>query len=162
MSVVASKRRRSKLDVIDRAERLQDLILDLTQRNFGAFSRKVHLRTRFTYGNYDSEVEVAKRRLLLQEYSRQVHQIVTSIIGDLRAANAIYPVVEQDYNMRRFYQTQALSECDVLEGKLNSIANEFDVDISKYAAPINHPGIIKHEIRKWRSSDTRRRKELTG
>ena len=160
MSVVLSKRRRSKLEVIYKAEQLNDILVDLMQRNFAINSRYAKFRYGFFNGNSISETEITKRRILLSEYKKQVNNIIERIIHDLRSANAIFPTKDEDFEERRKYQNQAISECDVLEGILQKVARIFDVDLRAYKNPIENIITIKQQIKRWRSSDNLRRRKL--
>ena len=132
MSVLVSKRRESKLEVLVHAIRLQQELTKLIQRNFGI--RDIHriVRRKYAFGKEKTE-NYEKYICLMVKYKDQVNRIATELNINLRSANSIYPTNIEEVNLRRKYQTTAICNCEQLICLLHLVVDIFEVDLNIYS-----------------------------
>ena len=89
-------------------------------------------------------------------------RILQELILHITKANTIYVQNMHEYEMRRGYQTEAISDCYCIYQELQYIAAVFDIDLN-YLIPILED--IEKEIdllKGWRQSDNKRKPRGNG
>ena len=161
MSVLASDRPESKLEVIHHAGVMRDMFNQLVLRNFGIRDVGPIARRKYILGKDNTENR-EKYECLLEEYRGAIVRFAARVEQDVSAANGIYPKSMSEYNQRRAYQNDALAACRQLTVEIQNVVGTFDVDINKYAP---YSDAINREIdliNCWRRSDNRFLKHFAG
>lgn len=159
MSVLVSRRRESKLEVLIHAVRLQQEFTKLLQRNFGIRDINTIVRRKYAFGKEKTE-NCEKYICLMVKYKDQVNRVVTELNVNLRSANSIYPTTIDEYRLRRTYQTTAIGNCEQLICLLQLVVDIFEVDLNIYN---NYIKMLDKEIlliKGWRQKDNKMRKTL--
>ena len=143
MSVNKGDRRESKVQFDATYFKVFDDAVNLTENNFYAKSDVAEKRKRF-----------------IDRMGDAVLKSVTEIGTQIRLANSIYPMYQSELEQRRIAQEKAIGYCFDLLTKYQLILTELKVPQEKHTEEINH---LVHEInclKKWRSSDNKRFKNL--
>lgn len=161
MSVLASKRRESKFEVIVFADELRQMFVEFSLRDFGVKDLEQLVRTRYAQGK-DKTENFSKYRDLMRKSKDQVNQQTALITSNVRGANTIYPRNLHEYEVRRDYQNYALAHCEILVKELQHIVEIFDVDVNTYRRYINAIDREIGLIKSWRQSDNKIKSYLQG
>jgi hypothetical protein len=159
MSVIASKRKESKLEAIIYAKELHNMLIDFMLRDFGVKNLEHMVQLRYAYGKDETE-NYSKYSYLMINYKKRIDKLTNSLVNNVRAANALYPTSMHEYEIRRDYQNVAIANCEQLMNELQLIVETFDVDVnlySRYTKAINREiGLIKS----WRQHDNRFKSQI--
>lgn len=161
MSVLVSKRRLSKLEVISFSVTLHDMLRDLIRRNFGVRDLDQIVRKRYAYG-LDKKEDFSFYRYQMARYKKRIDDTAALMTNNVRAANSIYPRSMSEYEQRRAYQNMAIANCEQLTKDLQTIVDLFDVDLNIYGKYVD---AIRREIdliKKWCQKDNKIKSYLTG
>lgn len=161
MSVLASKRRESRFEVLVFADELRRMFTEFAQRDFGVKDVDQLVRVRYACGK-DKIENFARYHDLMRKSKDQVIQETALITSNLRGANSIYPTTLHEYEIRRDYQNYALAHCEILIKELQHIVELFDVDVNAYRRYINAIDREIGLIKKWRQSDNKIKSYLQG
>lgn len=96
MSVLASKRKESKLEVIKYAENIEDMLLKLIQRNLGIRDYDHAIRQVYKILPNASN-DVFALQDLISQHKQNLNHISSDISNSLIAANTIYPTSLDKY-----------------------------------------------------------------
>ena len=155
MTVLKSKRTRSRLEVLYNTTRLHDDAVDLVLRSFGVYSRNSPLRHK-----YDKLVVNDKNReyldTLIEKYKSDLLESVTSIERNIRSAKSFYPSSKCEYDLRRLYQDEALAQCSTAMTILDEVVRIFDVDINCFKTVVERLTYQESLIKRWKKSDRKR------
>lgn len=161
MSVLVSKRKDSSLEVLIKSIELHNMLIEFMQRNFGIKDLEHFVQLRYAYGEDDKE-DYSKYRFLLFESKRRINYIASSLTGNLRSANSIYPTNLMECDKRRSYQTEGILDCELLIKELQHLIDIFYVDINVYKRYVEaidkEIGLIKN----WRQKDNKIRSRFSG
>lgn len=155
MSVLASKRKQSRFEVIVNAVSIHDMLLDLMAREFGLRKASSLVRKRNSAGCLTAK-ERGYYTLILNQSKSRIDYLCRQLISNIRAANSIYPVNDREYTSRREYQNCAIANCEQIIGELQRIIDIFDVDINLYIRYTDALTYEKKLIKSWRQSDNKR------
>ena len=152
MSVLVSKRKESRLEVITHAERLHRELVMLLQRNFGIrniddFVRNSYACRKIKYENFEYF------RYLMTNAKESIDKLAISLTNNLRGANSIYPKNLHELEVRRDYQNNAIVNCNQILKELQRVVEMFDVDINVYKGPIDGINREIGLIKSWRQRD---------
>ena len=99
-------------------------------------------------------------KLYIAIMTKEVFTTICEIGRFIRIANSIYPIYQSEYEQRRIAQDKAIGLCYDLLTKYQLMMKTLKVKDNKYVEEIKH---ILHEInclKKWRTSDNKRYKQL--
>lgn len=161
MSVLASKRKESKFEVITYSIELHDMLLDLMQRSFGVKDLNHLVRVRYAYGK-DKTEDFAKYRYLMINFKNRIDQLASQLTSNVRAANSTYPTSMHEYERRRDYQNSAIINCEQILKELQRIVEIFEVDVNTYGRYVNAIDREIGLIKKWRQHDNKIKAYLQG
>lgn len=149
MSVIAARRKESRLEVLIHANTLHDMLLELMQRNFGVKSIDRLVRRNYLFSKEQCEQRAYFRTVMNQSKIRIDH-LCRLLIENIRAANTIYPISNAEFERRRAYQNDALVNCEQIKSELQRVVDIFDVDINVYARYIEALNREIRLIKSWR------------
>lgn len=161
MSVLVSDRKESKFEAVIYSIELHALLTELMQRNFGIRDLDNLVRIRYAYGKDDKE-DFAKYRYLMQNFKSHIDHIAFLLTSNVRAANTLYPTSLHEYERRRDYQNDAITNCEQLIKELQRIVEVFEVDINIYGKYIEAIDREIGLIKKWRQKDNKIKTYLQG
>lgn len=161
MSVLVSKRKESKFEVLIYSVELHNMLIDLMQKSFGVKDLDNFVRKRYAYGK-DEKEDFYKYRYLIHNFKMRIDQTASLLTNNIRAANSIYPTSITEYEQRRGFQNNAIINCEQLLNELQRVVEIFEVDIniySRYVKAIDREiGLIK----KWRQKDNGLKSRFNG
>lgn len=173
MSVPKGKRSVSSVKYFDHAYDLVDsltkyLISDFgtkrTYNNLYVFTNKAKMddidkeEFKILVDKYHLDVETAYSYWLLEHYRNTMLNIMTELIKNISHAHTMYPNSVYEFNIRRQYQTDAISNCYDLKHTLQLAINIFPVNLKKY---IPYVKLIDEEIdylKNWRKDSNKFKK----
>ncbi len=161
MSVLVSDRKESKFEAVTYSIELYFMFVELMQRNFGIKDLNHIVRIRYAFGKDDKE-DFSKYVHLLQTSKNHIIHIASLLTSNIRAANTLYPTSLHEYEKRRDYQNDAITNCEQLIKELQQIVEIFEVDINIYG---NYVKAVDREIgliKKWRQRDNKIKSYLQG
>lgn len=161
MSVLVSKQKESRLEVIAHAERLHRKLIMLMQRNFGVRNVDDFVRESFACGSIKRE-NFEYFRYQMTSAKESIDKLAISLTNNLRGANCIYPKTLHELEVRRDYQNNAIVNCNQILKELQRVVEMFDVDINIYKESIE---AIKREIdliKSWRQRDNAMQARMRG
>ena len=154
MSVLVSKRKESKLEVIVYSIELHNMLVELMQRSFGVKNLDQLVRVRYAYGKDDRE-DFDKYHYLMYESKKRIDHLASLLTSNLVSANSRYPTTLHEYERRRDFQNDAIVNCEQLIKELQHVVDIFDVDLNlyeRYVTAIDREiGLIKN----WRQRDNK-------
>ena len=154
MSVIAARRKESKFEPIIFADELHSMLREFSQRNFAAKADFSLPRRRFEY-SAERGLVFWDSRYLLHTHKVTIDRIASTLTSNLRAANSIYPTSMNEYRLRRKYQTQAVANCEQLIKELQTIGDDFNVDINAFKRYVEAIDREINLIKKWRQRDNK-------
>ena len=161
MSVLVSKRNKSRLNVLVNADTIYDQLIELMQRNFGIRNMKHFVRVQYVYGKIESE-DFSKYSFLMNSAKKRLEQNASILANNLRTAKSIYPTNMTEYEERRKYQDLAIGNCRILLRELQRIADIFDVNLNIYTECVKSINSEIKMITAWRQKDNRFKSYLKG
>lgn len=156
MSVVKSKRKESKFEVLHNAYKLRKDVTMLALLRFGyktkerpnesesAKARRVGFETWFIH---DSRVAVIR--------------LLRDLVSNIIAANSLFPINDAEWDERRLYQDRAIANCYQLLQELQYVIDTVKPDVNRFtnvAAPIEKEINL---LKGWRKYDNKIRKSST-
>lgn len=159
MSVLVSKRKESKLEVVIFSTELHSMLIELMQRNFGVKNLKHAVRRRYHCTNSNKEGYDAYR-YLMQNFKNRIDNLASSLTSNVRAANSLYPTTVHEYERRRDFQNDAIVNCEQIIKELQQVVEVFDVDINLYNRYVHAIDRELGLIKKWRQSDNKIKSRL--
>ncbi len=154
MSVIVSKRKESRFEVLVHAISLHDMLLELMQRSFGVKDPRQLVRKKYLFGKEQSE-QYAYYRTVMVESKKQIDHLCRLMIANIRGANSIYAHSDAELNQRREYQNDAIVNCEQIKSELMRIVTIFEVDINLYARYIQAINREVNLIKTWRQRDNK-------
>lgn len=161
MSVLVSKRKESKFEVIIYSVELHNMLIEFMQRGFGVKNTDDLVRRRYAHGR-DNREDFAKYRYLMQNFKMRIDQTASLLTNNLRAANSIYPTSMHEYEQRRGFQNNAIVNCEQLVKELQRVVEIFEVDVNIYDRYIKAIDREIGLIKKWRQRDNKIKAYLKG
>ena len=131
MSVKVCDRNLSKMEVVWHATEIKDLIHGLCIRTFGIRDYNSFVRSRMS-AYADPKANQSSYVYLMFEYKKRLNYLVEDLISSARVANGIRMSSARNCDRRLEYQERTLSDCEMLIGKLQDVANTFDVDLNRF------------------------------
>lgn len=159
MTVVKSKRKESKLEVIHHAEKMRSDFMELLVRNFGIKDLNKVARKRYILGN-ESSNNIDKYVWYMSDCKQKLLYFLDLIIVNVRSANSIYPTSLHECDLRRNYQDQAIAACECAISKMQQIVDFFEVNVNCFKRYVELIDEEIHLIKKWRRSDNKLRKKF--
>lgn len=161
MSVIARRRHKSKLKVLDHADRLQADLRDLMLRNFGVKDPYKFVRPPHCYGKTPEEAR-DRAYYIIDTHKHNLDHLISVMIANLRAAHTLcYPISIEEYDKRREFQNFALINCEQITKELQTVVRDLDVDLNVYKRCVKSIDEQEKLIRKWRSSDNKIKRALS-
>lgn len=142
-SVKANERRKSNVEFDNNYFRVHDDAIRLIQNRFGASDKMNEI-----FHDY------------IDEMGLKIYAVIFDIGTHIRIANSIFPHYKSEYEERRLHQDKAIGLCFDLMTKYQLLMRTLRVKDDKYVEEIKR---IVHEInclKKWRTSDYNRFKDL--
>jgi hypothetical protein len=161
MSVLASRRKESRLEPIIFSIELHESITELAQRDFGVKDLDQLVRVRYANG-IDKYEDFGRYRGLMRLERDKVDQLCFLLTNNLRAANSIYPTSMQEYEKRREYQNFGIVNCEQLIKELQRVVELFNVDIGVYERCVKAVNREIDLIKRWRQRDNKIKSYLQG
>ena len=161
MSVLAGKRKESRLEPILYSVDLHDMFTELAQRDFGVKDLDQLVRVRYADG-IDKYEDFSRYRGLMRIERDKVDKLCFLLTNNLRAANTIYPTSIHEYEQRRDYQNFGIVNCEQLIKELQHVVELFDVDVNVYERTIKAINREIDLIKKWRQRDNKIKSYLQG
>jgi hypothetical protein len=150
MSVLKNKRGLSKLEFYHNARRMRREITMLVLRDFGIHSRgkkfKEDSGSQQPEGYYDE---------LLEEFSKNVRQLLRNMMWNITAGNTIYPVNDTEVQERRHHQTAAIINCEQLLQELLYCEDVMPVKVSKFMPYIEQIEFEIKLLKGWRKANNK-------
>ncbi len=150
MSVVKSKRKESKFEVLHHAYKLRKDITNLLLYDFGYKWKENTLESEFR-----SQRRAAFESWFIENSRTVIIARLRNLIANLIAANTIYPINDAEWTERRLYQDRAIVNCYQILQELQYSIETIKPDINKYtrfALEINNQVKL---IKGWRKSDNK-------
>jgi hypothetical protein len=148
MSVLKNKRGLSKLEFYHHARRMRKEITMLVLRDFGIHSRgakfKEETGSQQPEGFYDE---------LIEEFSRNVRQLLRNMMWNITAANTIYPVNDAELQDRRHHQTAAIIACEQLLQEILYCEDVLPVKFSKFIPYVEQIEFELKLLKGWRKAN---------
>lgn len=176
MSVVKSKRSKSRLEVIHSYYKLREQMTFVLFNDFGYSRKKAAARISHKYFLNQPREDLAEAEKIVyddmldhsdrifQEFVARERAYLTKLLQELGthlvSANGIYMTIPEEAIERRLEQDKAVAACYSIVAEFNCVLRTLPVSASKYAEVSK---LIKREIgliKGWRQSDNRRRKQL--
>lgn len=161
MSVLVSDRSESKFEAITYSIELHDMLIELMQRSFGVKDLNHLVRFRYIYEK-DEHYDFERCWYLIQKFKERIDKLAASVIGNVRAANTIYPTSMHEYELRRDYQNAAIISCEQIINELQRVVEVFEVDVNVYGRYIKAINREIGLIKKWRQRDNKIKSYLQG
>ena len=176
MSVVKSKRSKSRLEVIHNYYKLREQMTFVLFNDFGYSRKKAAARLSHKYflnqprGDltepekiiYDDMLDHSDK--IFKEFVERERAYLAKLLQELGAhlvsANGIYMTIPEEAVERRLEQDKAIAACYSIVSEFNCVLRTLPVSASKYSETSK---LIKREIgliKGWRQSDNKRRKQL--
>lgn len=172
MSVLKRKRNLSKMEFYHNAIKLRLMITELLLKDFGIKSRRRNLE--FAKEVYDiDEEDLSEIEDILSAYNIKnsfidnfpswlidkerdyFMDLLRSLMKNICSANTIHITNEEEYMMRRNYQTKAICDCENLLQEMQYVIYVCHPNVEKYMVYVD---IIEKEIlllKGWRKSDNK-------
>ncbi|MBD5834703.1 hypothetical protein [Lactobacillus delbrueckii] len=176
MSVVKSKRSKSRLEVIHNYYKLREQMTFVLFNDFGYSRKKAAARLSHKYFLnqpredltepekviYDDMLNHSDR--IFKEFVERERSYLTKLLQELGthlvSANGIYITIPEEAIERRLEQDKAIAACYSIVAEFNCVLRTLPISASKYAEASK---LMKREIgliKGWRQSDNKRRKQL--
>ena len=145
MSVIKSKRSISKLEFYHNARVMRQEITSLLRRDFGIHSRgnAKQLDPNLPDDYYDED---------MRDLSKSVKELLKNLIMNITGGNTIYPVTLEDAKLRRYYQNQAIVNCEQLHQEFLFCEDTLPVKASKFAPYVEKIEFEIKLLKGWRKS----------
>lgn len=159
MSVIVSKRKESRFEVLVQATELHDMFLELMQRSFGVKNIQQLVRKKYLFSKEQSE-QYSYYRMVMYQSKERIDHLCRLLISNVRAANTIYARSTSEFEKRREYQNDAIVNCEQLKSELMRVVTIFEVDINLYSRYVS---AIRREIeliKNWRQKDNKQKINL--
>lgn len=150
MSVVKSKRKESKFEVLHHAYKLRKDITELLLHDFGYKPQARQPETEF-----QQQRRFAFESWYIQDSRTAVIQRLRELVANLTAANSIYPVMEAEWTERRLYQDRAIACCYQLLQELQYAIETLHPDINRYTRFALDIDTEVKLIKGWRKYDNK-------
>jgi hypothetical protein len=152
MSVLKNKRGLSKLEFYHNARRLRRDITNLLLRDFG-----VRDRIRKVKSPSGEEVSVIEGYpdWLLEEFRRNIMQILRNLMLTITAGNTIYPTTDGVMALRRQYQTAAIINCEQLLQEFHYCEDVLPVALAKFVPFVDSIETEINLLKGWRKSNNK-------
>lgn len=176
MSVVKSKRGKSRLEVIHNYYKLRERMTFVLFNDFGYSRKKAAARISHKYFLNQPREDLAEAEKIVyddmldhsdrifKEFVERERAYLTKLMQELGthlvSANGIYMTIPEEAIERRLEQDKAIAACYSIVAEFNCVLRTLPVSASKYAEVSK---LIRREIgliKGWRQSDNRRRKQL--
>lgn len=176
MSVVKSKRSKSRLEVIHNYYKLREQMTFVLFNDFGYSRQKAAARLSHKYFLDQPREDLSEPEKIIyddmlnrsdkifKEFVEQERAYLTKLLQELGthlvSANGIYMTIPEEAIERRLEQDKAIATCYSIVAEFNCILRTLPVSASKYAEASK---LMKREIgltKGWRQSDNKRRKQL--
>ena len=129
MSVYASQRKKSEMQFMATALKLQDEILGRWEHNFGIkFTKRVYDRAT---GEITTNRLEPYKRWLAEEMAKRMITTVNDMVDSIYRANCIYPAFNFEVEDRRRMINQAIQDCEALQGQMRALVRNFQLDVNK-------------------------------
>jgi hypothetical protein len=148
--VLKKKRGLSKLEFYHNARKMRKELTMLVLRDFGIHSRGVRFKadtgSQQPEGFYDE---------LLEDFSRNIRQLLRNLMMNITAANTIYPVNDLEVKTRRQYQTAAIITCEQLLQEMLYCEDVLPIKVSKFVPYIERIEFEISLLKGWRKANTK-------
>lgn len=161
MSVLKSKRRESKFEVLTYSSEIHDMLREFMQHNFGVKDVKHVVQMRYAYGKDDIE-DFQKYYYLLATHKKNIDWMATLMTNNIRAANTLHPTTLHECDQRRDYQNAAIINCEDIKKDLMKTVETFEVNVNAYKPYIQAIDREIGLIKKWRQRDNKIRSYIEG
>lgn len=155
MTVLKSKRRESKFEVISHAYKLRDNITDLLLCDF-----------HYKFKESPNETEIQKQRRMAREQwfikdeRDYIISILRSMMYNIFQANKTPTTTLEECLERRKHQNKAIGDCSVLMQELQYTIKTLPVNINKYTRFADEISREEMLLKAWRKSDNKYHKAL--
>jgi hypothetical protein len=145
MSVIKSKRSISKLEFYHNARVMRQDITELLRRDFGIHSRgnAKQVDQNLPDDYYDED---------LRDLSRSIKALLRNLMMNITGGNTIYPTNLEDTARRRYYQNQAIINCEQLHQEFLFCEDTLPLKASKLAPYIEKIEFEIKLLKGWRKS----------
>lgn len=159
MSVLKNDRDLSPLEFLQHAVKLQGMLKEFAQRNFGLRDTSEFIKKKYRYEK-DDLTEYDANYYLLTSSKRNIDSLVKLMLANLRRANSIYPQNLHELQKRKDFQDLAIGNCEAIIGALQEVVETFEVDVNRYKQYIEAIDREIWLIKRWRRSDNKLRNRL--
>lgn len=172
MSVPKGKRKESKIEFYNNAYRLHENIVKYLINDFGlkksSYDYQLFVnRSKMSPNDnevfseivdkYGIEIESDYCRYIVFHYRDEIIALLDSMMTNITRGYSIYPNTEEDWNMKRRYQNQAITDLYAVKTKLTLALKELNANFNKYVPFI---AMIDDEItalKQWRGDCNKER-----
>ena len=138
MSVVASKRKQSKIEFENIYFKLADNIDNLVEHDF-----------------YASKALADKNRVFLEIRCRTLEELTDTLLYHIKIANSIYPTCMTEWEERRTSIGKAIGTCYTILTHYQRIMVRLKIADNKYVDDITNIMRMINSLKAWRKSDNK-------
>lgn len=170
MSVLKNRRERSQFQVFNTAYNLYVDIVRLLLRDFGTKAKTINLKFTKEYEKVEDQDKIILEGLLekykftntifgefpywiIDRYRNDIINLLNELVLNIIAANTIFISSREEYQERRKYQNNAISNCNQLLNLFMLIEDILRIDLNSLEKYID---LLDQEIKllkAWRRSD---------
>lgn len=155
MSVIVRNRNESPFEPLANAVKLEREIISLAFRNFGLKGINKFVNRKYNYGQIDTP-KIRKYVILMSDIKKDIRTAMDSILINLRIANRIRVISEDDYHNRLDHQNKALFAIETIIVNLHKIVEVFNIDINYFKNVVELLYLEQRLINKWVKADNKR------
>ena len=152
MSVLKNKRGLSKLEFYHNARKLRRDITNLLLRDFGVRDKVRKIKSE--NGETVSVIE-GYPDWLIENFRDSIMRILRGLMMNITAGNTIYPANESELQLRRYYQTQAIVNCEQLLQEMHYCEDVLPIHVSKFLPYVDAIEFEIKLLRGWRKSNNK-------
>lgn len=135
-------------------DKIRSLELFPKSKKFSEEDRKIIQEISDKYETYNPLVEEYPTWYLADVRSSLL-RLLRNIIFNIKSANSVYPTSVAEYEQRRAYQNNAISNCECLLEEFQFCLEVLPIDLNKYQEVIAKIDFEVALLKAWRKSDKR-------
>lgn len=109
------------------------------------------------FEKYGIEVESDYARYVVYHYRDAIINLLDSMIENISRAYTIFPNTEEDWNMKRRYQNQAIGDINVIKTKLLIASKALPVNFERYTPFVKQIDEEITKLKQWRGDCNKQR-----
>jgi hypothetical protein len=158
MSVHKNKRGLSRLELYNTARKLREDMTNLLLRDFGVRDKVRKIKTE---ENLEVTIIEEYPSWLIETFRDNIMGCLRDLMKNITGGNTIYPQTYGELDARRFFQDQAIVNCQQLLEELIYCADVLPVHLGKFLPYVDRINEEVTLLRGWRKDNNRLEKEIT-